>query len=74
MTLKSILLSLAAQHSKDAKVNAMANITLRLQALPLDLVQQLAMGRMTLTQAEESARHRSVTATKMRAVSRPGDR
>ena len=62
MTLKSILLSLAAQHSKDAKANAMANIALRLQALPLDLVQQLAMGRMTLTEAEESARHRRATA------------
>jgi len=58
MTLKSILLSLAAQHSKDAKLNAISNITLRLQALPVDLVQQLAMGRMTLTQAEESAKQR----------------
>jgi hypothetical protein len=61
MTLKSILLSLAAQHSKDAKANAIANITCRLQALPVDLLQQLAVGRLTLAQAEESARHRKAT-------------
>jgi hypothetical protein len=56
---KSILLSLAAQHSRDAKINAIANITLRLQALPADLVQQVAVGATTLTRAEELAKDRS---------------
>jgi len=50
--------SLAAQHSKDARINAIANITLRLQALPADLVQQVAVGATTLTRAEELARNR----------------
>jgi len=55
----NILLSLAAQHSRDAKANAIANITLRLQALPVDLVQQVATGGATLTRAEELAKYRS---------------
>jgi len=55
---RNILLSLAAQHSKDAKANAIANIRLRLQALPVDLVQQVAVGGTTLTRAEELAKHR----------------
>jgi len=56
---RNILLSLAAQHSQDAKRNAIANITLRLQALPVDLVQQVAVGGTTLTRAEELAKDRS---------------
>jgi hypothetical protein len=60
--LRDILLSLAAQHSRDAKVNAIANITLRLQALPVDLVQEVAVGRTTLTRAEELAKYRSESA------------
>jgi hypothetical protein len=56
--LRDILVSLAAQHSKDARINAIANITLRLQALPADLVQQVAVGATTLTRAEELARNR----------------
>jgi len=56
------LLSLAAQHSKDAKINAIANIALRLQTLPADLVQQVAVGATTLTRAEELARGRSESA------------
>lgn len=59
MKLRDILLSLAAQHSKDAKINAIANITLRLQTLPADLVQQVAVGATTLTRAEELAKTRS---------------
>lgn len=59
MKFKNILLSLAAQHRKDAKLNAIANITLRLQALPVDLVQQIAVGGETLTRAEELAKERS---------------
>jgi len=55
---RNILLSLAAQHSKDAKANAIANIRLRLQALPVDLVQQVAVGGTTLTRAEELAKYR----------------
>ncbi|HSU76344.1 MAG TPA: hypothetical protein VLI89_04705 [Burkholderiales bacterium] len=58
MRLRDILVSLAAQHSKDARINAIANITLRLQALPADLVQQVAVGATTLTRAEELARNR----------------
>jgi hypothetical protein len=56
---RNILLSMAAQHSRDAKINAIANITLRLQALPADLVQQVAVGATTLTRAEELAKYRS---------------
>ena len=62
MKLRDILLSLAAQHSKDAKINAIANIALRLQTLPADLVQQVAVGATTLTRAEELARGRSESA------------
>lgn len=59
MKFRNILLSMAAQHSRDAKINAIANITLRLQALPADLVQQVAVGATTLTRAEELAKYRS---------------
>ena len=59
MKFRNILLSLAAQHARDAKINAIANITLRLQALPADLVQQVAVGATTLTRAEELAKDRS---------------